>query len=268
VVTDSLCWGSVGLLRGPGARDFTSAEAAFLHDVSGYLAQGIRTALLARAMADGDAAHEGPGLVLLDERQHLEVITPAAERLLGELVDASDDGTGPRPLPYIVHAVATRARLAGQPDGTEAMARARVRTKAGRWLVLHGSLTAGEPQGRTAVIIERAPAVAIAPLIVQAYGLSERERQVVQCVLHGLSTQEIAAELYISPYTVQEYLSAIFDNVGVRNRRELVGRVFFQQYLPRARAGTALGPNGWFAEPAGMADGPTPRVGPIAASGT
>lgn len=215
-------------------------------------------------MADGDGAHDGPGLILLDERQRLEVITPAAEQLLGELVDASADGPGPRPLPYIVHAVATRARLAGQPDGTEAMARARVRTKAGRWLVLHGSLTAGEPPGRIAVIVEPAPAVVIARLIVRAYGLSQRERQVVQLVLQGLSTQEIAAELYISSYTVQEHLKAVFDKVGVCSRRELVGRVFFQQYLPRPRAGTALGPSGWFDEPAGAADRPTPPMDPIA----
>lgn len=193
-----MCWGAVGLLRRAESGDFTPEEAAFLHEVSGYLGQGIRTALLAAAAAADDAASEGPGLVLLDERQRIEAITPAAERLLGELVDVPDDGPGPQPLPYIVHAVATRARLAGQPDGTEAMARARVRTRTGQWLVLHGSLTAGEPQGRTAVIVERAPVVVLAPLVVQAYGLSERERQVMQFMLQGLSTKELAAELYIA----------------------------------------------------------------------
>jgi DNA-binding CsgD family transcriptional regulator len=265
-VTDALCWGSVGLLRRLEAGDFTPAEAAFLHEVSGYLAQGFRTALLRAAAAD-DAASEGPGLILLDEQQRIEAITPAAERLLAELVDSSASGAGPQALPYVVYAVASRARLAGQPGGTEALARARVRTKAGRWLILHGSLTAGEPPGRTAVIVELAQAVTIAPLIVQAYGLSERERQVMQCLLQGFSTKEIAAELYLSPYTVQEHFQAIFDKVGVRSRRELVGRVFFQHYQPRARAGAAPGPRGWFAEPAGAANSPTPRVGPIATPG-
>lgn len=250
LVTDSLCWGAVGLLRRPESGDFTPAEAAFLHEVSGYLSQAVRTALL-RAAAIDDEASEGPGLILLDEQQRIEAITPAAERLLAKLVDSSAEGARPQPLPYVVYAVATRARLAGQPNRTEAMARARVRTTDGRWLVLHGSLTAGEPTGRTAVIVELAQGVEIAPLIAQAYGLSERERQVMQFMLQGLSTKEIAAELYLSPYTVQEHFKAIFDKVGVRSRRELAAKVFFQHYQPRVQAGNAPGPNGWFAEPAG-----------------
>jgi DNA-binding NarL/FixJ family response regulator len=267
LVTDSLCWGALGLLRRPASGDFTPAEAAFLHEVSGYLAQGVRTALLMQAAAANDVASEGPGLILLDKQQRIEAITTAAERLLAEVVDSSAAGVGPQPLPYVVYAVATRARLAGQPDGSEAMARARVRTRSGQWLILHGSLTAGEPAGRTAVIVERAQAVTIAPLIVQAYGLSERERQVMQFMLQGLSTKEIAAELYISPYTVQDHFKAIFDKVGVRSRRELVGQVFFQHYQPRAQAGAAPSPSGWFADLAGAANGTIPPINPIAAPG-
>jgi len=128
-------------------------------------------------------------------------------------------------------------------------------------LILHGSLTAGDPTGRAAVIVERAQAVEIAPLIVQAYGLSERESQVMQFMLQGLSTKEIAAELYISPYTVQEHFKTIFDKVGVRSRRELVGQVFFQHFQPRVRSGAGLGPNGWFSEPAASASGEALRPG-------
>lgn len=256
-VTDGLCWGSVGLLRRPGSGDSTPPEAAFLHEVSGYLAQGFRTALLRAAAADDDAASEGPGLVLLDEQQQVEALTPVAERLLAELVDGGAGRPARGDVPYVVHAVATRARLAGQPGAPEAMARARVRTTTGRWLVLHGSLTAGARPGRTAVIVELAQPVTIAPLIVAAYGLSERERQVMQLMVQGLSTREIAAELYLSPYTVQEHFTAIFDKVGVRSRRELVGRLFFQHYQPTRRDGAVPGPNGWFRPPPMPAEGLT-----------
>ena len=44
-------------------------------------------------------------------------------------------------------------------------------------------------------------------------------------LLKGVSTKQIAAALGISPYTVQEHFTAIFNKVGVRSRRELVGKL-------------------------------------------
>ncbi|HLJ82414.1 MAG TPA: helix-turn-helix transcriptional regulator, partial [Ktedonobacterales bacterium] len=80
----------------------------------------------------------------------------------------------------------------------------------------------------------------------QAYDLSMRESEVMQSVLRGLSTAEMAATFQISSNTVQDHLKAIFEKVGVRSRRELVGQLFAQQYQPRILAGRTLDANGWF----------------------
>jgi DNA-binding NarL/FixJ family response regulator len=57
--------------------------------------------------------------------------------------------------------------------------------------------------------------------------------RVARLVLHGRSTVQIAEQLFLFPNTVQDYLKAIFAKVDVRSRRELVARIFAQQYQPR-----------------------------------
>jgi DNA-binding CsgD family transcriptional regulator len=67
--------------------------------------------------------------------------------------------------------------------------------------------------------------------------LTKREGEITRLVLRGLSTAEVSGELYITPNTVRDHFKAIFDKVGVRSRRELVGQVFAQHYQPRMATG-------------------------------
>ncbi len=110
----------------------------------------------------------------------------------------------------------------------------RVQTRSGRWLTFHGARTESR-EGRgseTMVIIEPSRPQELAWLRVSAYGLSERERAVVDLVVQGASTREISGALYISKHTVQDHLSHAFDKVGVRGRRALVRRLFFDNLYP------------------------------------
>jgi DNA-binding CsgD family transcriptional regulator len=88
---------------------------------------------------------------------------------------------------------------------------------------------------RVAVIVEPAHPARLSSLLISAYGLTERERDVTRLVLQGHSTAEIAERLVVSPHTVQQHLKNVFDKTGVRSRRDLVGKVFFSHYGPRLR---------------------------------
>src|SRR3712207_4272233 len=98
-----------------------------------------------------------------------------------------------------------------------------------------------------AAIFEEARPSENPPPIADAYGLTKRESEVTQLVLRGLSTAEVSEELHITANTVRDHFKAIFDKVGVRSRRELVGQVFAQHYQPHMVTGHKPNADGWFA---------------------
>ena len=52
--------------------------------------------------------------------------------------------------------------------------------------------------------------------------LTPREREVVELVAHGLSNEEIAARLYLSPLTAKTHVNRSMMKVGARDRAQLV----------------------------------------------
>lgn len=52
--------------------------------------------------------------------------------------------------------------------------------------------------------------------------LTDRQQEVMQLLIHGLSNREMALRLRISERTVKYHLAAVFDRLGVVNRTEAV----------------------------------------------
>ena len=228
---DSATWGAVTLLRGADRADFTPADTGLLASVSSRLAEGLRRAMLLTELSperhDGDAS---AGLALVAADNSITRADAAAEMWLAELRDGGPGDT----LPPVAAAVATRARsIAGGRAATGALASARVRTASGTWLLVRGTALRDDADAQTAVLLEPARPHELAPLIADAYALTDRERAVTQLIAEGLPTSAIADRLYISPWTVQDHLKSIFEKVGVSTRGELVARVFFEYGAPR-----------------------------------
>lgn len=54
-----------------------------------------------------------------------------------------------------------------------------------------------------------------------AYSMGEREKELVRLVAEGLSNREIADTMYLSEGTVRNYLSAVLEKLGLRDRTQL-----------------------------------------------
>lgn len=230
-------WGAVAIHRRHGT--FTKHEASVIGEIGAIAANGIRRAILAGALAtDRDA--EPPGVVLLDASDAVDTVSPAARRWLEEVVDTT---VSTHEIPLVVASVAHQARRAGAGRSDE-LASVRVPRRSGGWLRLDASLL--EDGRRVAIVISPAPQPEVADLIAQAYRLTPREWEVTRLTMRGLSTQEMAFALGVTPYTVQDHLKSIFHKVGVRSRRELVAQLFLQQCAPRLAAGTPPAVGGWF----------------------
>ena len=208
------CPGSLILVRDKGRPDFTEGEIEAARLLSGVFAGAVRRIQLRTTASRDDL--DAPGVLVLDRLGDIDSASGSALNWL-ECFDGQP--------PPAVFSVAATAR-----DGRAAQAR--VRSPDGRWWIMHGSQLEGDRQGRTSVIVEGARPDDLVPLIVDAYELSRREQTVVGMVLRGASTRQISRALAISPYTVQEHLTSIFNKTAVRSRAELVGQVFFRHVLP------------------------------------
>jgi DNA-binding CsgD family transcriptional regulator len=104
--------------------------------------------------------------------------------------------------------------------GVAERASARMRTLDGRWFELDASALEDAP-GSVAVVILPAVLESICDTVLRGLGLSARERQVALLSLQGQSAKEIARDLQISTWTVQDHLKAVYAKTGVNSRAGL-----------------------------------------------
>lgn len=231
-------WGHAALLRESGRPAFDEGDVAVLEAISSIVATAFRSHVAQVIPKPGFTY--APGLMLFDRHGAIISANDAASRWLAEIY-GTDDSTDwfeilrglespdvEAAIPIIPLIARAHAVAAGR-DAREA--RLRLRDQSGRWLVLHASVLDGSSnEGNVAIVVEPAKSGDLAPIIIEAYGLTPRERDVVRAIARGSSTPEIAAELFLSAHTVRDYIKSVFEKVGVSSRGELVAKLFAEHY--------------------------------------
>jgi DNA-binding CsgD family transcriptional regulator len=70
--------------------------------------------------------------------------------------------------------------------------------------------------------------------VVLADQLTEREKQILERLIAGLSDQQVAADLFLSPNTVRWYNRQIYSNLGVGSRTQAIARAQSLHLLEKA----------------------------------
>ena len=240
--TGGSAWGAMGMYREDVHRPFDADDVALVQSISGIVADALRVHVR-RAVPWLEPS--APGLVVVDE--HGTIVSANTEALewlrllwpmtaLGDgrtsgpnaLLELRDRGVGV-PTPLFALVAKARAVAEGRERGP---VRLRLRDERGRWIVLHASTmtTAHGTGGHVALMIEAAKSADVAPIIIDAYSLTPRERDVLGAIARGASTAEIAAQLCLSHHTVRDYVKTVFEKLGVSSRGELVARLFAEHY--------------------------------------
>ena len=210
-LTDRTCWGAAGMVR--AGSDFTDRETDFLVAVAPAVASATRLAVRSEALCLTPWGH--PAIVVVGPRGEPRAVTAAAQEWQQRL-----DEIAPGRFALMMQVMAFGARTASSGGF-----RARLRDARGQWAFLEASPLIGGDDDQVAVTIEPASGNQLIGLLLVAYGLTTREREICHEVIAGHSTAHIATRLFISNNTVQDHLKSVFAKVGVRSRGELVARL-------------------------------------------
>jgi DNA-binding CsgD family transcriptional regulator len=217
---DGRVWGALCLFRDSPHRTFGNAEVAIAAALADPMARALRRHPTRRF--DRTPAPLAAGVILLDPENRLVAVSEEARAWLADLVPGGKDSTRLDDVTRVVFDAANAVRrTGGQPPEA---AHAVVRTVTGRWLWVQGTwLRHG---GADIAVMLQPPTIRqLLPTLAAIHGLTARENGVLELVTAGLATKQIARELGISPYTVNDHLKSIYHKCGTAGREELLGQL-------------------------------------------
>jgi DNA-binding CsgD family transcriptional regulator len=221
----SSCWAVGFMLRPADLGPFSADEVQGIRDLVPLGARAVRAAVIRR---DSSLAGTAPAVLIVSADGSIESTTADTQRFLEEFSLDGIDLAIPTPV------IAAARRAKNSRSSTTVTLRAR--GLSGGWFRLHASPLGDD--GRVAVVIEPAPPADLVPILLESYGLTQRESEIVPLLARGLSTKQIAAEMCISRHTVSDYMKLIFEKCGVGSRGELVAKIFTDHVLRAHKAAT------------------------------
>lgn len=214
------CFGHLSLFRDKTKVPFQHDECKYLSKVGLLAGDTLRTSFIIRS--EEQVKVLGRGMIVLNENLRLNYWDETGYIWLSNFrkYEQLNEDDIPRP----IRAVCSKVKA----DETNKEATVCISLTCGEFLVIRASRLEGYSSCHTGyrVLFESARPEEVFPLLAESYCLSQREKEVIVGIVRGMSTKEVAKELCISTYTVQDHFKSIFEKVGVCSRNELIWELF------------------------------------------
>ncbi|MES9699154.1 LuxR C-terminal-related transcriptional regulator [Bacillus sp. JJ927] len=218
------CFGHVSLFRDNMSSVFHNDDCKYLSIIAPIVGDVLRDSVIKPSLEEKVV---GTGIIIFNEEFELLHWNQDGSDWLSNLRMYEQLNT--KEIPRPLRAVCSKVKANGyNAEFTSKEERVCIPLAYGHFLIVRASRLESSIgfHDRYVVLFERARPEEIFPLITEVYSLTTREKQVIRKIFKGMSTKELAEELCISIYTVQDHLKSIFEKVGVRSRNELVWEVF------------------------------------------
>ncbi len=239
-------WGWLDLWRTGQDEPFTDKEVGYLADVVREVTPALRHAIAQQfhRRVSRDPERGGSGAVTFQHvgadnvrRSRVKLPQQAVLTLDAEMAVVGETASvdewlgllqaGPHPfqrVPAEVFNVAAQL-LAVEAGVDQHPASARVHIGWGQWAILQASrmgAAGSEAIPPLAVTIQACPQEARLDIFARSFGLTSRQRDLLEFAAAGADTAAMAAALGIRVYTVQDQFKQIFDTCGVHSRGALL----------------------------------------------
>ncbi|WP_237697724.1 helix-turn-helix transcriptional regulator [Bacillus australimaris] len=219
LVIQGECWGIASLYRQKGKEPFQERDIQAVIEQTPALAAKLRDELFKKRDTEENDEAEQQGFIILSTHYKLLYGNETGLHWLHTFQafeQIHDQTVMPRPF----RALGAKLLYGGSVQTAASM----TRMPTGLFLSLQAFRLAQADGQEEAVMIhiKRAQTNDILPYAAKTYRLTEREMNVLDCLLKGQSTKEIASTLFISTHTVHDHVKAMLQKTNLSSRRMLV----------------------------------------------
>lgn len=219
LVADKYCWGRFSLFRQIGEQPFSQKEIALANEVAKEFACKFRDEICRASLSESEFTAYGLFICSMDHKVLWK--DEAGAEILQELRN-DEQLIEETLLPSSVLAIIIQ--LKQQPTAAVSLL---VRNSNNQgFYMMKGSIVKGVGESvAVSIIVQPAGMEELRPYKEQTYGFTPRESEVLELLLEGCTTNQIAQNLYISPHTVLDHCKSLLQKSDSANRKQMM-RIF------------------------------------------